>query len=192
MVQHKEANAKGFVFDRSSGYCGAIINLEPLTPLQKTYVVKRTEAKICIVNQGCRDQFPSLIKDGSISCKHFAISGFCKYSWKAIFRIDVPGIIEDDWERSCGKCDELCPYNPDCKYVLTFRATGCSNKKPYIQWWKTRSDSRVFFDMFAYCKYVRDGYVLTNQKSQCCGKTLEAKIMLTTNTMDDILNWIDI
>ena len=29
MVQHKEANAKGFVFDRSSGYCGAIVNLEP-------------------------------------------------------------------------------------------------------------------------------------------------------------------
>ena len=54
---------------------------------------------------------------------------------------------------------------------MTFRATGCPNKKSYIQWWKPRSDSGVFFDVFAYCKYVRGGYASTYQKSQCCDKT---------------------
>merc|ERR1712043_29311 len=99
------------------------------------YVVKPTLAKICIAKRGCTDIYPSLCEDGPLSCKHLAVAGFCKYSWNAIFRVDVPGNIEDSCKRACGKCEEICPYDPDCKYVLTFEATGCPNKKPYIQWW---------------------------------------------------------
>ena len=70
---------------------------------------------------------------------------------------------------------DVCSQNVDCKYGLTFEATGCPNRNPAATWWKTQSDNGVFSDMFSYCTLVRDGRASANQKLKCCGEGNECK-----------------
>ena len=58
---------------------------------------------------------------------------------------------------------------PENKYVLTFQATGCPNKYPLMDWWKTQTDTSVFTDMLALCTLTRSGVASVRQKQQCCG-----------------------
>ena len=55
--------------------------------------------------------------------------------------------------------------------MSTFRATGCPNPDPVIDYWKTIADGRVFQDMMTYCSLVRNGQADSTQMSQCCGST---------------------
>ena len=54
-------------------------------------------------------------------------------------------------------------------YIATFKATGCTNDQPHIEWWKTQTDQTVLNDMFKYCELTKDGSGSGGQKSQCCG-----------------------
>ena len=54
-------------------------------------------------------------------------------------------------------------------YVATFQATGCPNKKPFLEWWKTQSEETVLNDMKTFCELTRDGHASDEQRYQCCG-----------------------
>ena len=55
---------------------------------------------------------------------------------------------------------------------MTLQATGCPNREPYIEWWKTQTDEIVFSDMLNICILVRDGHATDSQKRECCGENI--------------------
>ena len=57
------------------------------------------------------------------------------------------------------------------KYVLSFRATGCKNKYPILDWIKTQTDGIAFSNMMDACTNTYSGSASSNQKERCCGTT---------------------
>ena len=72
-------------------------------------------------------------------------------------------------------CTDKCSQTGDCKYGLTFQATGCPNMNPNAGGWKTRSDNTVFNNMFTDCTVVMDGSASAKQISWCCGEGNECR-----------------
>ena len=57
------------------------------------------------------------------------------------------------------------------KYALTFRATGCKNNDPDVDWWKSQADGAAFADMMTLCTLTYSGSASSEQKEKCCGTT---------------------
>ena len=60
-------------------------------------------------------------------------------------------------------------FQSDEVYIDAFHATGCPNKNPYLEWWRSQSEEAVLNDMNTYCELIRDGHESDEQRSQCCG-----------------------
>ena len=79
-------------------------------------------------------------------------------------------------------------------YIDAFHATGCPNKNPYLEWWRSQSEEAVLNDMNTYCELTRDALASDEQRIQCCGaQNCNVTECVKQNTLTKgthMLNWL--